>query len=260
MSDHSYTVPSIGPYQSQHGEDVWLARYFGGKTTGFFVEVGAYDGIVLSNSYYFERLGWTGVLVEPHPGKAAACRANRPGSRVCECAAVSSADITSIELLDVLGGEVYSTTVESDYNLKRLRDYGLASHKIVVSGRTLDSILDEARPPAIDFVSIDVEGAEIEVLRGFDIARWRPRLVMVESPARRTDDVRSYFVSHGYAYLRSININDIYEALPVALSLREKWIVAAAIDCARYAARKTATALRAKVRLRTRLRALGLWR
>jgi FkbM family methyltransferase len=259
MDEHSYTTPSAGPYQSQHGEDAWLARYFGGKRTGFFVEVGAYDGIVLSNTYYFEQLGWTGVLVEPHPTKAAACRGNRPGSRVFECAAVSAASVASIEMLDVPGGEVYSTTVASDFNLQRLRDYGLESRTIVVPGRTLDSILEEMQPPAIDFMSIDVEGAEIEVLKGFDIGRWRPRLVMIESPPRRLDAIRRYFVSNGYAYLRSININDIYEALPATLPGRERPGVAAAIDGARYVVRKTLTAVRTKVRLRTRLRASGLW-
>ena len=78
MSDHRYVNAKPGAYQSQRG---------------FYVEVGAYDGKVISNTYYFEQLGWTGALVEPHPEKAAACRVNRPRSRVFECAAVSSPEL-----------------------------------------------------------------------------------------------------------------------------------------------------------------------
>lgn len=260
MVDHSYVNSSKGLYQSQHGEDVWLERYFRGKQRGFFVEVGAYDGVVLSNTYYFERAGWSGILVEPHPGKAQLCRANRPGSRVFECAAVGSANTADIELIDVPGGEVYSTVVPSDFNLQRLRDYGLSSRKILVRGRTLDSMLEEASAPAIDFISIDVEGGELEVLKGFDIKRWNPRLVMIESPPLRSTEIRRYFVTKGYAYLRSININDIYEMLPRSLPLRDKPVVASTIDGIRYRAKKSLTRLREATRIRTRLRELGLWR
>ena len=259
MSDHRYVNAKPGAYQSQHGEDAWLEGYFGHKTRGFYVEVGAYDGKVISNTYYFEQLGWTGALVEPHPEKAAACRVNRPRSRVFECAAVSSPELESIELMDVPGGEVYSTVVANDFNLERLRKFGLESRSIRVPCRTLDSILDEMRPQSIDFVSIDVEGAEIEVLRGFDIARWRPQLVLVESPPERLDNIRDYFVARGYAYRRSIDVNDIYEALPASLPWRDRPILAATLDHVRYRTCKALTRVRASTRVRTRLRARGLW-
>jgi len=125
------------------------------KRDGFYVDVGAYDGIVISNSYYFEQIGWAGVLVEPNPTKAALCRKNRPHSRVFECAAVSSRATTEVELHDVPGGEVYSSMVA-------LKTYGLSSRRISVPARTLDTILEEVNPP--HFVSIDVEGSEIEEL------------------------------------------------------------------------------------------------
>lgn len=259
MSDHRYVTAKPGAYQSQHGEDAWLERYFGRKPRGFYVEVGAYDGKVISNTYYFEQLGWTGVLVEPQPDKAAACRVNRPQSRVFQCAAVSSPETTSIELLDVPGGEVYSTVVASDFNLHRLRDFGLESRTIRVPTRTLDSILEEVRPEAIDFVSIDVEGAELEVLGGFDIARWRPQLVLVESPPERLAKLREYFVTHGYAYRRSIDVNDIYEALPSNLPWRDLPGLAATLDNVRYRTHKVLTRVRQTTRVRTRLRARGLW-
>src|SRR4051812_39798514 len=89
MSDHAYLTPRSGStYQGQHGEDRWLELFLGNRRDGFYLEVGAYDGVVISNTYHFEQIGWSGVLVEPDPRKAAACRANRPGSRIYACAAV----------------------------------------------------------------------------------------------------------------------------------------------------------------------------
>ena len=74
-----------GTYRAQNGEDRWLDAYFGGKRGGFYVEVGAYDGRHLSNTYHFEQIGWSGVLVEPDALMAAQCRLNRrrscPASR-----------------------------------------------------------------------------------------------------------------------------------------------------------------------------------
>jgi FkbM family methyltransferase len=264
MSDHRYVERKAGLYQSQHGEDRWLERYFGGKKTGFFVDVGAYDGIVISNTYYFEAIGWTGVLLEPNPAKAELCRRNRPGSCVFECAAVSSPAVSEVQLHDVPGGEVYSTVVANEFTAERLKTYGLSSRCIPVKARTLDSILADVSPAEIDFVSIDVEGAELEVLKGFDIKRWKPRLVMIESLTVRSEEVRSYFTGSGYVYMRSIDINDIYRPLPPAIPFGHLPAVAAAIDRLWYranrAVQKAREKAREKVRLRTRLRQAGLWR
>jgi len=258
-NDHRYVEPKPGDFQSQHGEDRWLDRYFRGRRQGFFVDVGAYDGIVISNTYYFEQIGWTGVLVEPNPGKAALCRKNRPNSRVFECAAVSSASTTEVQLQDVPGGEVYSTIVANDFNTDRLKNYGLSSRTVVVPARTLDSILEEINPTAIDFVSIDVEGGELEVLKGFDIRRWRPRLVIIESLTARRPEIRDYFTAGGYMFLRNININDVYRPVPAALPLGDNAMVVSALDEVWYQTNRVVTKAREKVRLRTRLRQLGLW-
>src|SRR4029077_1746907 len=67
---HAACAAMTESYRSQNGEDRWLEAHFGGKRSGFFVEVGAYDGVNLSNTYHFEQTGWTGVLVEPDPEMA----------------------------------------------------------------------------------------------------------------------------------------------------------------------------------------------
>ena len=236
-----------GSYRSQNGEDRWLEAHFGGKRSGFFVEVGAYDGVNLSNTYHFEQAGWTGVLVEPDPEMAESCRRERARSLTFQCAAGERAG--EISFFKVAGGEAYSTTSLSAAHRERLERMGLTWREVRVAVRTLDSILEEARASRVDFVSIDVEGGELAVLRGFDVRRWKPGVIIVETnAARREPEIRRYFVGHGYAYHHSIDVNDFY--LPV-----ERGAAAATVDAARYLKHRATRRL-----ARTRQLALRAWR
>ena len=247
MTEALASSHSIGSYRSQNGEDRWLETHFGGKRSGFFVEVGAYDGVNLSNTYHFEQSGWTGVLVEPDPEMAERCRRERPRSVTFQCAAGES--VGEISFFKVAGGEEYSTTSLSAAHRERLDHMGLSWREVRVAVRTLDSILEEARATRVDFVSIDVEGAELAVLKGFDIARWKPAVVIVETnTARRHPAIRRYFVAHGYAYHQSIDVNDFY--LPV-----QRGAVASVVDAAQYLKHRVSRRMS-----RTRQLALRAWR
>jgi FkbM family methyltransferase len=236
---HAFRERRDGPYQAQHGEDRWLEGLFPGKRDGVFVEVGAYDGVVLSNSYYFEGLGWTGVLVEPDAAKAARCRASRPRSQIFECAAVGSETVQEISFYAVGDGQVYSTTNMTQEHRQRLDQYGLSFTDTRVKAMTLDRILEAAKLSRIDFVTIDVEEGELEVLRGFDLARWRPEAVMVETNSRfRSSEIRRYFVERGYVFHYSIVNNDIY------VPLRRHQRLAAVVDATSYVLHRAMKSLR----------------
>jgi len=235
-------------YRSQNGEDRWLDAHFGGKHSGFFVEVGAYDGVNLSNTYHFEQSGWGGVLIEPDPDMAERCRRDRPRSRTFQCAA--GASVGEISFYKVAGGEAYSTTSLSAAHRERLERMGLAWREVKVAVRTLDSILEEAHAPSVDFVSIDVEGGELAVLKGFDLRRWKPGVVIVETNAAvRSPAVRRYFVANGYAYRHSIDVNDFY--LPAESSS----VPASVVDAANYLKHRAGRRI-----ARTRQLALRAWR
>jgi FkbM family methyltransferase len=239
---------SADSYRSQNGEDRWLDAHFGARRSGFFVEVGAYDGVHLSNTYHFEQSGWTGVLVEPDPQMADRCRRERPRSRTFQCAAGDRAG--EISFYKVAGGEAYSTTSLSAAHRERLNRMGLAWREVRVAVRTLDSILEEAHAPDVDFVSIDVEGGELAVLRGFDIRRWKPAVVLVETnAARRHPEIRRYFVANGYAYRHSIDVNDFY------LPAESGGMAASVLDAANYLKHRAVRRI-----ARTRQLALRAWR
>lgn len=206
------TLNTASSFRAQNGEDRWLDAYFRHKRSGYFVDVGAYDGVELSNSYHFEQLGWTGILVEADPDNASRCAIARPRSICFHCAAVASPETTEITFHRVADAGVFSSTNLTLQHARRLAGMGHRPEPISVPARTLDSMLLQAGATEVDFVSIDVEGAELDVLRGFDIARWRPAIVVVESNTKlRLPAIRKYFVSHGYAYLYSIDVNDFYE-------------------------------------------------
>jgi FkbM family methyltransferase len=178
-----------------------VAAFFGG-TTGYFVEVGANDPQERSQTWHLERQGWTGVLVEPQPDLAAELRARR-SARVF-AAACSSPDNAGRELPLHVAGPLSSLD-------RRSMAPGSTPEKVInVPVRTLDSILEEAGAPvAFDFLSIDVEGHEIEVLRGFDIGRWRPRLIMIEDHVADLSKHR-YLKNAGYRIIRRYENNGWY--------------------------------------------------
>ncbi len=155
---------------------------------GFFVEAGAADGVRESNTYFLERIrGWEGVLVEPIPSLARRCAKERPRSRVFQCALVSEAhDDPTVEMLhgDIMSlvrGSLGDPAAEARRLEAAARWHGTKGRAVEVPARTLSSILDEVGVGRFDFLSLDVEGYELEALRGLDLERHRPVFILVES-------------------------------------------------------------------------------
>ena len=167
-------------YYSQSGEDFLLWSLFDKKSgPGVFIEVGALDGIRFSNTYSFEREGWKGVCVEPHPDYFPFLKANRPGS-VCVQAAASK-EKGQIEFYAEPRGE-FSTTVRENVENEVLAKKMAGYKKVVASTLPLDFVLENAGISApIDIVSIDVEGAELDVLAGFSLSVYQPYVLIIEA-------------------------------------------------------------------------------
>jgi len=200
---------------SQHGEDLLVAQRFSPLRGGFFVEVGALDGLTFSNTCLLERnLDWTGVLVEASPVQAALCVTNRP-SAVVVAKAVTSPVLAStpmrLEVVDgfeALSSMCITPRVAAIINNRNVQDPGaLHVRQIEVPTTTLDHIFVEVGvPESFEFLSIDIEGHEWAALQGLSLGRvWRPQVVLLESAEVFPDSrVVWYMYRNGYGYKRCI--------------------------------------------------------
>jgi FkbM family methyltransferase len=194
---------------AQYGEDRTLFRIFGAGHCGTCVEVGAHDGRMGSNTLAFEQLGWETVLVEPIPSLAARIRLERPRAKLFECAV--GPEHGEVVLTVPEGAETLASVSSNPSQVQRASHSSGQLDRIVVAQRTLDSVLEEAGLGTIDFVTIDVEGYELPVLEGFDLSRWKPRIVILEDNSSGTSlDVPLYMEAQGYVRFHSSGCNDWY--------------------------------------------------
>jgi len=178
--------------------DLKLSKYLD-FSNGFFIEAGANDGRLQSNTLYFEQYkNWKGILVEPLPELANQCRINRPEAIVENCALIpfdfeeDHIEMRYCGLMSLVKGALKSEQDE----LTHIKN-GIAGQKkveetylVTVHARTLTSILDQNKVSKIDFFSLDVEGFELNVLKGLDFNRYTPTYILVE--ARYRDEIDSY--------------------------------------------------------------------
>ncbi|MBE0435392.1 MAG: FkbM family methyltransferase [Methylomicrobium sp.] len=184
---------------------------------GYYVEIGANDGLNQSNTAYFEKLkGWHGILVEPILHNFLACKKNRSPENEFFCAACVSFDYEK-EFVKLHYANLMTAAegVQSDIeNPKEHADSGKiynqcenASTEILAQARTMQSILDEANAPKrIDLLSLDVEGAEIEVLHGINHQCYRFNYILVE--CRNIERMEYEMKQNGYMKIDKLSVHD----------------------------------------------------
>ena len=166
---------------SQEGEDLILQRIFDGKTHGFYADVGAHHPKRFSNTYLFYRQGWSGINVDAMPGSMDAFQRERP--RDFNIEAAIGHDPGATRTFWVFNEPALNTF---DEVLARSREGGPHQHKIIgkheVPIRALRDIFAAHLPAgtAFDFLSVDVEGLDLEVLQSNDWDRYRPSFVLAE--------------------------------------------------------------------------------
>jgi FkbM family methyltransferase len=198
-------------------EQELVQEFFRDTRSGFFVEVGANRPRQASQTWHLEQLGWTGILIEPQPDLADELRRAR-SAKVFAAACSSPANAGRHMLLHVAGAL-------SSLDPGRMAPGAVAERIIEVPVRTLDDILREARAPAgFDLLSVDVEGHELEVLSGCDLARWRPRLVLLEDHVGNLEKHR-FMKGAGYRLIRRVENNGWYVPRDAAgaVAPRERW-------------------------------------
>jgi FkbM family methyltransferase len=165
-------------YYSQFGQDKFLdTKVFKGFRDGIYMDIGAHDGISLNNTLYFEReLGWRGVNIEPNPDVYEKLLQNRPNSACVKCA-VSSENGTAEFLVNTGYTEMLSG-LKHTYDKRHLERIETeektsnSSHQTIqVDTRRFDTICENLGINRIHYLSIDVEGAEFDVIQSIDFSK-----------------------------------------------------------------------------------------
>ncbi len=184
---------------------------------GFFVELGANDGRFQSNTFYYEKFrNWRGVLIEPAPNLFLQCRENRSPYNHVACAACVPFDYTD-EFVKIIYSNSMSVALNVSTDIgdplahaELGRQFLRPNETLFTFGamaRTLNSILIEAGAPArIDFLSLDVEGCELDVLKGVDHDSYRFHYMLVE--CRNLPRLREYLESRRYRFIEKFNEHD----------------------------------------------------
>lgn len=193
-------------------EDVMIRRVFQGVERGCFVDVGACRPIDDSNTYALYERGWRGIALEPQACFAPEWNEARPQD-VFLCTAVGASD-GEIDLY-TLPEYMQSTTTRKE-NVDRYRQEGVEITRSRVPQTTLDAILGRhLGDRELHLLSIDVEGAEREVLLGFNLAHYRPWLLVIEAtlPGTPTPSYgawESIVLAAGYEFVHFDGVNRFY--------------------------------------------------
>jgi FkbM family methyltransferase len=173
------------------------------RRRGTFVELGAFDGLRQTNTAWLEaNRRWRGVLIEPIPEAYERCVQNRPLAKVVNCACVSSdyaepsVDMVYSGLMSIVRGARASDGGDEDWVALGEQMQQLERYECTVPARTLTAVLDDCRVGRVDLLSLDVEGYELEVLKGLDLERYRPRHILVEQSD--SGEPRDYLLANGY--------------------------------------------------------------
>jgi FkbM family methyltransferase len=229
---------------AQNAEDVVLARAFRGQDTGFYIDVGAAHPVDHSVTKHFYDHGWRGLNIEPHPGFLELLNEERSGD-VNVGAAVSDYHGEAAFHLGPLhhpGGSTLSAEVAA-----AAWEAG-AGTTITVPVRMLSELFDEhVGTRSIDFLKIDVEGAERQVIGGCDWERWRPRVVVVEATAPNSavsthEAWEPVLLAAGYEpglfdglnrFYAAEEAKDLLELISVPANVFDSWVPARMVELER---------------------------
>ena len=206
-------------YRSQYGQDRYVREtFFQSVNDGFFLDIGADDGLDRNNTRVFEEAGWTGICIEPSPSRFPALA----GNRSCECLNVAIASSPGdVEFLDITGWGKGLSGIVRHYDARHLerieretRSNPLTASKALVRvpAVTLGSILQARGRTRVDYCSIDVEGSELDVLASVDLRAVTIKVITVEDNYGNPAIGRA-LSAHGYRLVTTLGKDLVFTTI-----------------------------------------------
>lgn len=185
------------------------------KRNGFFIDIGAYDGLTISNTAYMEfELGWSGICVEPNPVVFDELRKNR--SCICENIGISGEN-GDLEFLKITGYAEMLSGFSNFYDQRHLeridneiKRFGGSKEKILVKTKDLNSLLTQYDIKNVDYLSIDVEGLEQEIVKNINFNDINIEFISIENNYNDCEII-NFMSEKGYNHLANICGDDVFQ-------------------------------------------------
>jgi FkbM family methyltransferase len=173
---------------SQEGEDLILNRAMGEKKNGFYIDIGAHHPVRFSNTYFFYKKGWRGINVDAMPGSMKAFNLLRPKDTNIE-AAISS-DVKELNYYVFNEPALNGFSKELSEQRTAIKEYRIEK-VIPIKTTTLASIVEKYVPQnqPIDFLTVDVEGLDLEVLKTANWKNFRPKYILIEILGKNFEEI-----------------------------------------------------------------------
>ena len=204
---------------SQIGQDLEVLKRYNNKTDGFFVEIGASDGVVFSNTYLLEKFfNWKGICVEPIPNRYESLCKNRPNS-VCFDNAVY--DVSNKQVIfDIANNFDLLSGISQNIDC-HVQAVNANKSQIIVTTISLNDLLEKSNAPSfMEYLSLDTEGSELEILKSLDFQKYMFGLIDVEHNyvEPRRSQIKELLISNGYEYIRENAFDDCYKHKSIVVS------------------------------------------
>jgi FkbM family methyltransferase len=177
---------------------------------GFFIDIGAHDGITGNNTEFLEKLGWFGICFEPHPELFLKLEKNRNCEKYNYAIWDKEDKVNFLSIdgqVDMLSGIVESYDHRHINRIQReLSSYGGKSQYLLVDSKKFSSVVSEKK---IDFMSLDTEGSELQILKSIDFNDYDIRVICVENNYN-DDELNNFLISKKYTLHKTFGVDQIY--------------------------------------------------
>jgi len=198
---------------AQEGEDRILMRYFDGRKKGFYLDVGAHHPKLYSNTYLFYNQGWNGINIDAMPGSMEIFNKQRSRDINIEAAISKNTEKLPFYIFSDKALNTFSKDL-ADTRENKEKGHYLVETKII-NTTPLSEILDKHLPQNqhIDFMTLDIEGYDLNALESMNLNQYRPELILVEVYADNILDapIDRYLRSQGYTFYAKAVLTCIYK-------------------------------------------------
>jgi FkbM family methyltransferase len=186
-------------FRGQYFQDAIAYLYLREKKDGFYIDIGANDGITGSNTYALEQMGWKGVCIEPQPDIFRKLK----HFRKCDCfntalSSVSGENLEFTRVKDIDGLSGFSECITDEH--KKIISESSGVERINITTKTFGDIMKNYPDiETIDFMSLDVEGYELNILKSIDFKAYKFRFITVEENGHE-NEINALMTKNGYRY------------------------------------------------------------